>query len=441
MRLFGFEITRAKAAPATAVPVDSRRSWYRVFEPFAGAWQRNIPWTIDDVTAHSAVFACITLIANDIGKLRPRLVELLPTGIWREAASAAFSPLLRRFNRYQDRIKFLENWITSKLMRGNTYALKQRDNRGVVTALYILDPCRVQPLVAPDGSVFYRLSADNLAGLQEDSIAVPASEIIHDRMNCLFHPLVGISPLYACGLAATQGLKIQNHSARFFENGARPGGILTAPGAISTETADRLKEYWDANYAGDNAGKVAVVGDGLKYESMAMNSSDSQLIEQLKWSAETVCSVFHVPGYKVGVGQLPPYNNIEALDQQYYSQCLQTLIESFELCMDEGLGLDVPKDGKTLGVDLDLSGLLRMDTSTRFKAINDGISGGWLAPNEGRRWEDLPPVEGGDTPYLQQQNYSLAALGRRDQGNPLGDDQADDIGKAIEAEVRRLGAA
>jgi hypothetical protein len=65
-------------------------------------------------------------------------------------------------------------------------------------------------------------------------------------------------------------------------------------------------------------------------------------------------------------------------------------------------------------VELDLEGLLRMDSATRYKAHSDGIAGGWLAPNEARECEDLPPIPGGETPYLQQQNYSLAALAKRD---------------------------
>ena len=73
----------------------------------------------------------------------------------------------------------MEQWIVSKLLYGNTYVLKQRDARGIVTALYILDAQRVTPLVAEDGSVYYKLAADHLSQLT-DAITVPASEIIHD---------------------------------------------------------------------------------------------------------------------------------------------------------------------------------------------------------------------------------------------------------------------
>lgn len=415
MRLFNWG---KKSEEKGLRPADNRGGWLGVVrEAFAGAWQQNVEVNQDTVLAFSAVFACITLIASDIAKLRLKLVKLTDDGVWAEATSPSFSPVIKRPNHYQNRIQFYETWVLSKLTSGNTYVLKIRDGRGVVIKMFVLDPRRVVPLVADDGSVFYRLMADNLSTLEE-GLTVPASEIIHDRMNCLFHPLVGISPIFACGLAAMQGNAIQNNSARFFQNGSKPGGVLTAPGAIGEDTAKRLKEHWDANFSGDNAGKVAVLGDGLKYESMALSAADSQLIEQLRWSAETVCSAFHVPGYKVGVGSAPTNANAEVSNQAYYSDCLQSLIEAAELCLDEGLELPAP-----YGTEFDLDGLLRMDTPTLYKANNDAVGGGWMKPNEARRRAGLAPVEGGDSPMIQQQNYSLAAIARRDA-------QADPFGKA-----------
>lgn len=411
MRLLGFELTRTKAVVPTLSPVSNRGSWWPLIrESFTGAWQSNVTVSTDDVLAYSAVYACISLISCDIAKLRVRLVALDDDGIWTETESPAFSPVLRKPNHYQTRVKFFEQWLVSKLVHGNTYALKVRDARNVVVALYILDPTRVTPLVAPDGSVFYALQRDDLSHLTEDRVAVPASEIIHDTMVSLYHPLVGVSPIFACGLAAVQGLRIQNNSAVFFGNGSNPGGVLTAPGAISDETAARLKAHWDTNFSGASVGKVAVLGDGLKYEAMSVNAVDAQLIEQLKWSVETVCSCFHVPPYMIGSGPMPSYNNVQALGQMYYSQCLQSLIESLEICLDEGLELPKP-----FGTEFDLDDLLRMDSATMMTTIAAGVGAGVVAPDEGRKKLNYKPVEGGSTPYLQQQNFSLAALARRDQ--------------------------
>lgn len=408
MQLFGFTIARTKALQLQ--PLSGRGGWWNVIrESFTGAWQTNVEVRAENVLTYSAVFACVTLIASDIAKLALRLVAQDAHSIWSPAESASFSPVLRKPNRYQTRIKFIEQWLVSKLIHGNAYVLKQRDQRGVVVALYVLDPTRVIPLVAPDGAVYYELRRDDLSGLATDNITVPAKELIHDTMVCLFHPLIGVTPIYACGTAALQGLSIQSNSTKFFANGSQPGGVLTAPGAITDETAARLKAYWETNFGGDNVGKVAVLGDGLKYEAMSVNAVDAQLIDQLKWTGETVCTCFHVPPYMVGIGPPPPYANIEPLLQQYYAQALQSLIENLELCLDEGLELPKP-----YGTEFDLDDLFRMDTVSRADAAAKSLTGG-MSPNEARfKYFDKGPVKGGETPYMQEQNWPLALLAARE---------------------------
>jgi HK97 family phage portal protein len=418
MRLFGLTITRTKEQlPPSLSNVDGRGGWWPLIrEPFAGAWQRNLSETVpENVLAFSAVYACVTLIAKDIAKLRIKLVQQDDSGIWSETENPAFSPVLRKPNRYQHRIAFLETWMTSKLIHGNTYVLKQRDGRGVVVALYVLDPTRVQPKVAPDGAVYYAISQDALSGVEQAHLAIPASEIIHDMMPALYHPLVGVSPITACGKAAIQGLRAQNNSSDFFGNSSIPSGVLSSAQIIDGETATRLQQDWQNNFTGENYGKVAVLGAGLEYKAMSISAEDAQLIEQLKWAGEDVCRAYHIPAHMVGFGATPTQYTVEAMSQLYYAQCLQNHIERIEVLLDEGLGLAPSKiDGVRYGVELDLDDLLRMDTPGRVKAAKESINSGGMAPNEARkRFFDLGPTPGGETPYMQEQNWPLRHLANR----------------------------
>lgn len=418
MNVFGLTITCTKA-PVGLMSPKSRGGWYPIIrEGFAGAWQTNtINTNIADVLSHPTVFACITLIAGDIAKMRLELVREEDNDVWAPTESPSFSPVLRTPNGWQTPFQFFQYWMISKLKTGNTYALKRRDQRGVVDALYVLDPQMVRPLIAPDGSVFYELHTDHLSTLPAN-VVVPAREIIHDLFNPLFHPLVGVSPLYACGIAAILGMKIQANSTHFFGNGSQPGGILTAPGPISDTSAKRLKEEWEKNFGGANRGRVAVVGDGLKYEAMAESADKSQLNEQWDSASQAIAVAFHVPWYLVG-GPMPPYNNIQALNVQYYTQCLQPLTTAIEQVMDAGLGLSPDKiGGVRLGTQFNINDLLWMDSATMMDVISKGVGAGVLKPNEGRARLNLGPVQGGNTPYLQVQNYSLAALDKRDQAGP-----------------------
>lgn len=396
------------------VPTRGGGGWLNLIrEPFAGAWQRNMEQSNNTVLAQGTVFACITLIAGDIAKL-PWGLRAREGRIWRDVGNPAYDPVLRRPNTFQNSQQFRESWILSKLIWGNTYVLKGRDARGVVNRLWVLNPNFVQPLVTEMGEVYYRVNKDVLMEQFEEEVVIPASEVIHDRFNTFFHPLVGLSPLYAAASVAGHALEIQRSTTRFFGNGARPSGILVAPGNISDANAKELKEYWNSNFSGENAGRVAVLGDGLSYQQMQMNSTDAQLIEQLKWDAEEIARVFHVPAYKVGVGNAPTYNNYQALNLDYYTTCLQPLTEAVEWCLWDGLSMH-----EGLEVHLDTGELLRMDSVTQMELATKGISGGVMKPNEGRDTFNLPPVEGGDSVYLQQQNYSLEALAMRDRQNPL----------------------
>lgn len=384
-----------------------------ILEGFSGAWQRNIVLPPkENLLAFSAVYSCVDLIARDVAKLRIKLMSQSGVGgIWTEVVSAAFSPVLRKPNKFQTRIQFLMLWVIQKLLYGNAYIFKVRDNRNVVVAMYVLDARRVVPQITEEGEVYYQVNVDLLSGVMVQQY-LPASEVIHDRGPCLFHPLVGVSPIYAAASSAAQGIRIQQNASTFFENMSRPSGVLTSPSTIDQATADRMKAQFDENFQGGRLGKLLVAGDGLKYEPMTIPAADSQLIEQLGWTGKDIANCFHVPIYKLG-GPMPTHTTVAALNQDYYNQCLQEYIESIELLLDEGLGLTLVTTA-TYGTELDLDGLLRMDQTSLMSTLKEGVAAGIMSPNEARRRVDLPPVDGGEGPYLQQQNYSLAALAKRD---------------------------
>lgn len=411
MQFLGLTISRTKGQALQAV--DGPRAWARIIgESFTGAWQRNVEIRLDDVLTHPTVFACITLIASDIAKMCLRLKKENDGGIWEDAEVPSYSPVLRKPNQYQTIIKFIEQWIFSKLIWGNTYVLKQYDNRGVVISVHVLDPARVRVLISDSGAVYYDLQRDSLAGQGGDHIVVPARYIMHDVMYSFYHPLCGLPPLHASGLLATLGLKIITNSANAFANGSTPSGLLMAVQGITSDKALELQHSWEENFSGDNYGRVAVLGADLKYQPLAVPANKMQLAEQWGKTSEAIATTFHVPFHLVG-GPPPPYNNIQALTVQYFTQCLQSLCRQLETVLDEGLGLGRQFQNR-YGTEFDIDDLLWMDSLTMMSVIKDGVSAGVFSPNDGRKMRNLPPTEGGHTPYLQQQNYSLSALNKRD---------------------------
>ncbi|WP_447044268.1 phage portal protein [Vreelandella sp. H-I2] len=413
---------------------NSGGGWQPIHEPFAGAWQRGEEETQGTITAYPIVFACMSRIAQDVGKLPFQLRARDEGGLWREVRNPAYSPFLRSPNSYQTPQQFREAWVLSRLQCGNTYGLKERDNRGVVTAIHLLDPRRVQVLVSNSGDIFYELATDTLNGIEE-AVRVPAREIIHDREpTCLFHSLVGVPPLAAATIAASKNSKIDRSQSAFFGNFAQPGGILTAPAGMTDDDAKRLKKYWDENFSGKNSGKISVIGADMKFTSLAFNAVDSQLVEQVRYSDEQIAHAFGIPLWKIGLEQLPVGANVDGMNASYFAEALQARIEAMEACLGEGLGL--PDQYR---IEIDTTVLLRLDEQQQTEILRNLVGSGILAPNEARRRLNLPSVIGGDSPLMQQQNYSLEALARRDQGpDPFATGTAEE--RAMSPGLRQLKA-
>ena len=398
-------VTKARV-DATEIP----GAWTNIIERAPGDWQKGRHRTREDLSKNPAVYSCVTLISGDISKLDARLVRKNPrTKIHEDHIEPRLIQFFSRPNRYQTLDKFIEYWILQKYGHGNAYGLKVRNNRGRVIAVYPLDSARVQVCTAPQAEVWYRITTDHLSPIDDTSIFVPQSEVIHDLMNPLYHPLVGIPPITACALSAELGLSMQEQSAAFFNNDARPSGVIMAPHKIDAAQHRKIKEQWATNYGGANTGKVALLTDGLKYQPYATNSRDSQFVEQMQLSGRQVCMAYHIPPFKVGVEPAPAYQNaVATLNQIYFSDGLQKPISDFEKAFTDGLELPAGVRFK-----FDLDGLIQMDGETQMRTLGEGASKALLAPNEARQRLNLPPKPGGEKLWLQEQNWPMEDLAER----------------------------
>ena len=409
----------------TARPVSSSGSTFKslINEPYTGAWEKNDELQLTNSLTSYAVFACISLISKDIGKL-PLVAKTEENGI---KTNIKFKGLdvINKPNNYQTRQQFFEAWINSKASNGNAYIYKIRDVYGDIEQLVVLNPDDTTVLVDNEGNVLYRIYPNPLIRSGEQTI-VPASEIIHDRHNNLEHPLIGLSPIIACNLAASTGYSIQKNANKFFANGSRPEGILSTPEDISAEDAETMKSGWNKKYSNGGEGGVALVSGGITYQTLSVPAADAQMIEHLKLSSEMVCTAFNVPAFKIGIGAAPS-GSVEYLNSKYFSDCLQHYVEAIENLLQ--INLDLPTN---VVLEFDLRSLFRMDSNAQMSYLKEGVGSGIFSPNEARAVLGYQAVEGGESPLMQQQNFSLSALSRRDnQADPF---SPDSIASSISSE-------
>lgn len=374
-------------------------------EPFTGAWQRNleqVAGAAPNLYANPGIYACVNVISSDIAILPIRIMQELPDGSRVEAIRHPATTLMYRPNPFQTQFQFIQHYMLSKLTSGNTYVLMLRDARGVVNEMYVLNPTRVQVLIADDGSLFYRLGRDLLNSVEGD-ITVPARDIIHDRTATIWHPVLGVSPLFAAGMPAMLASRMEMASEKFFANMSRAGGVLVSPGKIDPLVAKQLQTEWEKNYSQNGLGRTAVLSNGLDFKPMTVNAADSELVNQLRWTLEEIARVYRVPLYKIGELSKASFKNNEQMARSYFNEALASYIRAFEQCFDYALGL-----ASDIYIEFDTDSMFRMEIDVRFTAYQTALMAGFMSINEVRRMEGRPPVPGGDEPRVQMQMVPLS---------------------------------
>lgn len=372
-----------------------------------GSWQmnRNHQAMGQELIAFSAVYACINTIAADIAKLPVQVFSVdLTNGAQTERRTDYYVQLMNAPNQYQTLADFLYGFVQSYLMQGNTYAFVRRNSRDEISELHVLNPYRVQPLVAGDGSIYYRCSQDYLAGITPGQI-VPERDMIHHRLPLLpGYPLIGVTPIFAAAASSAVGLKILQNSQTFFANSSRPSGMLSTDKPVMDDKAARIKQEWDEAYRGDQYGKIAILSNGFKWEPLTITAQDAQLIDQLRWAVEDVARVFRVPPFMLGDMQKVSYRNTEQLSRMYLNGCLASHVAALEQRFTRAFEF-----GPGFSFQFDLSALLRTEIDVRFGAYEKALNAGWQSINDVRSQEGMPPVKGGEVPRVQMQYVPIDA--------------------------------
>ncbi len=361
------------------------------------------------------------------------------------AANSSLARILRRPNGYQSISDFLMNLARELMENGNAYALALRNNRGEIAELHLMRSSLSSARVAIDGSVFYALSGNEIIDriIPPDLLNyVPQRDVLHVRLQCRRHPLVGESPILSAALDTGLSALAKRQQMAFFANGGRPSAVLGTDLTLTKEQTEQIRERWNEQSRGMLSGGVPILTSGLKPIPWTQNSVDSQLVEQLKMSDQAVALAFRVPLAMLGLGG-QTYASTELLMRQWIATGLGFVLNHIEEAIGNLFELRGQPDEY---LEFNTDSLLRSAFKERIEGLARAVQGGIMAPNEARRLESLPSVEFGDEPRVQQQVVPLsfaaqpppppAAPAPPPAANDDGEDEADEDQEDSEDEAR-----
>lgn len=357
------------------------------------------------VLALSAVWACTNLIAGSIGSL-PLMVYEQINGQRAIAKGHALYRVLHDSPNYdQTAVDFWEFSASSLELWGNSYAEITRQG-GEVVGLSPINPEVVTVKRLKSGEIEYRWNQDGVNHVGSDA------DILHIR-GFGGSPLGGMSTLHFGRNAFGLSKAVERAASGTFANGLRPSGALTFESWLSKENREIAETRLTEKYVGAiNAGRPLILEGGTKWESLAINPEDAQMLESRKFSVEEICRFFGVPPHMVGHTE----NSTSwgtGLEQQtlgFQKFTLRRRLKRIEQALEKQL-LTASDRARGVTIEFNLEGLLRGDSAARSAFYESALRNGWMTINETRALENLPPVTGGDTPRMQMQNVPITEAG------------------------------
>lgn len=348
----------------------------------------------------SAVYACVSILAYDLAKLGMSIfLGQRGQGIKAPARDHYLYKLLHQPAPWLTWFEFVGMLQTSVLLRGNGYAVILRDDRGVPYMLVPINPDRVALWEAPDGELFYmvtRAGLHQMAILREMPLLIHSDDMFHLKALTM-NGLLGLSPISMQREAIALAIAQEQLASRWMANSAKPSGILTTEQKLTDGAVKRIEDSWKLNNSGlQNAGKTAILEQGLKWQAMSMTMQDMEFIAARNFQLEEIARMYRVPLHMLGQLAKGAGSGIVQQGQEYLNYSLSTWITMWETRGAFTFGLNPEEMFLAFNVD----NLLRADIATRYAANRVALGGtGWMSVNEIRKKEGEEPVEGGNVVF------------------------------------------
>ena len=395
----------------------------------------------------TAVYSCVRILAEAIAGLPLHLYTYKEDGGKEKAIGHPLYLLLHdEPNPEMSSFVFRETLMTHLLLWGNAYAQIIRNGKGEVVALYPLMPNRMTVDRDSSGQLFYSYQMNNSDAptTKAGTVILKPSDVLHIP-GLGFDGLVGYSPIAMAKNAIGLAIATEEYGAKFFANGATPGGLLEYPGTV--KDPDRVRESWNKGFSGSqNAGKVAILEEGMKYTPISIAPEQAQFLETRKFQINEIARIFRVPPHMVGDLEKSSFSNIEQQSLEFVKYTLDPWVVRWEQSLSRALF--TPEEKKKYFFKFNVEGLLRGDYQSRMNGYATARQNGWMSANDIRELENLdriPAEEGGDLYLINGNMLPLVHAGAfadidsgKEESKP--DEQSEEVLEVEKSGRRRTGS-
>lgn len=346
----------------------------------------------------STVYACVRVIAETIASLPLNIHESDSKGGSHIAEKHPLQYLLHSSpNEEMTSFQWREQMMTQILLRGNSYSQIVRSGMTAVLSVYPLISENMEVDRDEGGRLKYEYTDSD-----GNIIPLDPTEVLHIP-GMGFDGIMGYSPIALMKTTLGLTLAAEEYGSKVFSNGATPSGVLTHPSR--PKNMEAVRQSWNKAYGGSaNAGKVAILEEGMKFERIAMPNNEAQFLETRKFQVSEICRMYRVPPHMVGDLEHATFSNIEHQSISFAVHTIRPWLVRIEQAMDKAL-LGENERGKYF-IKFNMDGLMRGDYKSRMEGYAIARQNGWMSADDIRDLENMNPIgeEKGGNEYLVNGN-------------------------------------
>ncbi len=339
----------------------------------------------------ATAYACTNILSNSVALLPIKIVSY--KGGKKAEIEHPLSKILnlspnQKYNRYN----FFKLLMESLILNGNGYAYIHRDEKLNVTGLELLDPAFVTPMPQANGTVKYLISGMDAA--------VDAMNVIHLYQHCdnMFN---GISVIKYADMALRAAYDTEKQANNFYKRGAGLLGVLKASSPLTEAQKTQIAQSWEKSVTRTQGGGVAILPQGLDFQSISVSPEDAQLLESRNYDTIQICRFFNVSPLKVFDYSKMSYSSLEQVSLGY----LQDSVLPYTQLIEDEFNRKIfrPSEVGKIYIDFDYTALIGTDKKAEAEYYRTLITNGLATINECRVKLGFTPLEGEeyDTTYMQ----------------------------------------
>lgn len=325
----------------------------------------------------SAIWACVRIRALMMGHLPIVVYKRSKAGLELLESHPVYKLLHDSPNDNMTSMEWRQAMSVNFDLYGNAFAEKVM----LGDRLVALEPLSSEfvSIKAQDGALFYEYAVNGQTKRYEPG------KILHLR-NFSLDGIVGLNPIeqerHAIGLAIAQ----QKFGSALYKNGGRPAGVLEHPASLTPEAVKRLRDSWETIHASpENAGKVAILWEGMKYNAIGLSPGDVQYIEARKFQLAEIARIYGVPPHLLADLDRATFSNIEHQGIEFVTYSLAPMCVLWEQRLKKAL---LEKESGVY-VKFNVSALMRGDAAARASFYSSMVQNGIMSRDECRELEEL----------------------------------------------------